>query len=201
MLKLCSKMMLVVFFSSSVYAQMTLNLCQNVGRATTTDQKSMSHAIAKGYLGLKDENILTAGTSEYVSWKLNQKGCLADIVHYALVTVVERKGEEVCETTLDLHTKDYFVDRTEFEREFKPRNVKKTCALPEGELAERINKCDSMGACPRSREGMLTRDILNGCACTFLYDRLDFEEVSDVYSEFFNPNISFDKPEGLNTPF
>lgn len=175
--------------------------CENVGRATTTDQKSMSNAISLGYLGLDEENILRAGTSGYFSWKENQKGCLADVLHFTVVTVLEKKGEEVCETTLDLHTKDYFVDRTDFEREYKPRNVETTCFAPTGELKERMDKCEAMPACPKSRDGLLVRDIDNNCDCSFYYDRLKFDDVSDQYLEFFNPWKEFKKPEGFTSLF
>jgi len=177
------------------------NLCSNIGRAITTDQKSMSNAISLGYLGLSEENVLRAGTSEYVSWKENQKGCLADVVHFAKVTVLEKRGEEVCETSLDLHTKDYFVDRTEYEREYKPRNVESTCFAPTGELKEKINQCEAMAACPKSRDGLLVRDIDNNCECSFFYDRIQFEDVGEEYEGFFNPVMDFGKPVGVRSLF
>lgn len=192
---------LIVFSALFFVSSFAGELCSNVGRATTTDQKSMSNAIALGFLNIKEENIYNAKTENYVSWKVNQEGCLADIIHYAKVSVLERRGNDVCETVLDLHTKDYFSGRVSFEREYKPRNVETNCFTPEGELANTISKCEAMPKCPMTRDGLQTRDIFNNCECSFLYDKLDFEDVVEFYEGFFNPEREFKKPEGLSSPF
>jgi|GEM_PF-3118536 len=188
----------LTILSNSSFAELN---CSQFGRATTSDQKSMSNAIALGFLSLDESKVLSAGTTDYTSWKGKQVSCLADVIHYAKVEILEKRNNQVCTTTLDLHTKDYFAGRQTFEREYKPRNVETICEAPSADIAQKMLLCEMKGPCPRTRDGIQNRDIFNDCECSYFEERISFVDTADIYADFFNPEVSFDKPEELSSPF
>lgn len=202
-------MKLLTYFSHAnfIFALLfTLNLqandCSHVGRATTTDQKSMAHAIAFKYLGLKNSEVIRMEVSQYVSWKTNQEMCLADVIHYARIKVEAKDGaNRRCITELDLHTKDYFVGQIEYGREYKARNVETACFEESEVQANQRRACEEMSACPIKRDGVLIRDLYNNCECSYILDLVDYENVQDLYEGFFSPQNEFKKPENLQSPF
>jgi hypothetical protein len=178
------------------------NDCSHVGRATTTDQKSMAHAIAFKYLGLKTSEVIRMETSQYVSWKTNQEMCLADVIHYARVRVEARDGVgRRCITELNLHTKDYFVGQVEYSREYKARDVETNCFEENVEQSAQRLACESMPKCPVKRDGVRVRDLYNNCECSYVLDLVDFEDVTELYEGFFSPQNEFNKPQNLQSPF
>lgn len=187
-----------LFFNSNLFA----NDCSHVGRATTTDQKSMAHAIAFKYLGLKTKDVIRMETSQYVSWKTNQEMCLADVIHYARVTVEAKDGAgRRCVTSLNLHTKDYFVGQVEYSREYKARDVETDCFEESEAQANQRLKCEAMPACPIKRDGVRVRDLNKNCECSYVLDLVDYEDVTKIYEGFFSPKKEFNKPENLESPF
>ncbi len=201
--KEASKSLLVTaLLALSLAAPAQTNDCSFMGRATTTDQKSMAYDIAFKYLGLQGSQVIRMQTSDYVSWKSMQVQCLANIIHYARVSVESRDGQgRRCLTELDLHTKDYFVAQLEYNREYKARNVETTCFKEDAEQSQQRLQCDQMPKCPTKRDGLQVRDLYNNCECSYVLDLVDYEEVSEDYEDFYNPNRPFKKPEGLQSPF
>ncbi|MCF8060563.1 MAG: hypothetical protein K9K67_14775 [Bacteriovoracaceae bacterium] len=190
-----------IFFSALLSPVFALE-CEHMARATTTDQKNMAFDIAFKFLQYSPEEIISMQTTEYVSWKSNQIGCLADVSHYAKVIVVKKDGPgKRCATELDLYAKDFFVAQINYIRDYKPRNTKTICyEESESEMASR-NKCEQMTACPRQRDGLLYRDITANCECRPLYNMVKFDEVSERYEGFYNPKKEFSKPADIEDLF
>jgi hypothetical protein len=195
--------LLAIFMAFSILSNVSASSdCDHMGRATTTDQKNMALDVALKFLGLEEKNILKMEVSNYASWKSIQVMCLADIVHFANVEIENRDGEgRRCVTTMDLHTKDFFVAQLEYNREYKARNVQTNCFDENQSQRESVNQCDSMSQCPRKRDGTLYRDIYDSCSCKYITEMIQFDDVQGLYEDFYNPEASFSKPEGLQSPF
>lgn len=195
--------LLAIFMAFSFIATVQAeNNCDNMGRATTTDQKNMALDIALKFLSLTQEDVLKMKVSNYASWKSIQVMCLADIVHFANVEVEKRDGEgRRCVTTLDLHTKDYFVAQLEYNREYKARNVQTNCFDEDENQQEQRNHCESMTQCPSRRDGKLHRDIYDNCKCKYITEMVQYTDVQADYEDFYNPSKPFSRPQGIQSPF
>ena len=195
--------LLAIFMAFSILSSVSAaNDCDHMGRATTTDQKAMALDIANKFLSLSDDQILKMKVTNYESWKSIQVMCLADIVHFANIEVENRDGEgRRCVTTMDLHTKDYFVAQLEYNREYKPRNVQTNCFDESQTQRNMVSQCDSMSQCPRKRDGTLYRDIYDNCSCKYITEMVQYIDVQSLYEDFYNPEAKFSKPESINSPF
>lgn len=180
------------------------NNCSHIGRATVTDQKGMAVATALRGLGIKQDSIIYLESSDYVSWKGEQKGCLANILHKTKIKVIYKTAiHSRCETTLDLHTKDHFLsaDDEGSLREYKMRNLEESCYDENEEMIAQTNRCDSQEKCPLVDSVRLVKDYYDNCNCKSFLDTVRTEDTGDTYKDFFNPNKSYLKPESINSPF
>ena len=184
--------------SLSLYSQD----CSRVARATSADQKKMAMDVTFLYLGEDARDIIEINVDDYVSWKENQKGCLADVLHYAKINVVVKKAQgSRCTISLELHAKDYFVSSENFEREYKPRNVTRTCQ-DETLVQEEIRlKCDQQKACPFNNDIRLFRQYDENCSCVLFDKLIKFVNVQDQYKDFFSPEVDFNRPEDIPDMF
>ena len=190
----------LVLISSYTYANQA-SQCHKVQRATTFDQKTMATDVAQYFLGITSNNIITITVDNYVSWKGKQVDCLANVFHYGDILVLEEDNGYICRTDLSLHTKDSFVEKADFVRDYKPRNVIKNCFEPNLEMALAMKTCNSMPACPRIEGVSYKRDIFDSCKCKSLDDRVKYENVQADYVNFFDPANKFTKPASIETAF
>ncbi len=196
------KSLLISILLSALFSPTFATECENMGRATTTDQKNMAFDIAFKFLEYSQKEIISLETEDYVSWKVNQIGCMADIVHYAKIRVVKKNGPgKRCVTELDLYTKDFFVAQINYTRDYKPRNVVTDCYEENTEEQIARNKCEQMTACPRAEGGTLYRDISANCECRHTYDFVQYEDTLDLYDNFYSPKREFSKPPGVEDLF
>lgn len=194
--------LLAIFVAFSMIANVYATSCDHMGRATTTDQKAMAIDIALKFLELPEKDVLKMKVTEYSSWKAMQIQCLADIVHFAKVEIENRdKDGHRCITTVDLHTKDYFVAQLEYNREYKARNVKVECFREDEQQRQARVQCDAMSKCPSQRDAMLYRDIYDNCSCKYFTEMIQYDDVQELYEDFYNPSKPFSKPESIESPF
>lgn len=197
-LALITAMLINLFATTKAVA----NDCEFMGRATTTDQKKMVLDITYKFFELEVEDVLALSIDNYVSWKLNQLNCLADIGHYALVTIESiNANEERCTTVLDVYAKDNFVLQFEYWRDYKPRNIQKNCVAETEEQAEMRKACEAKPTCFGPNGEVITKDIYDNCSCKFPEDIIKYEEVQDQYEDFYSKRKSFKKPDYINSPF
>lgn len=190
-------LILLPFLIWSTFAQD----CSSFGRAVITDQKNMASDVALGYLGLDQSQVTKLQVSNYASWKENQRGCLANVIHYAKVLVETKQGNERCTTTLDLHTKDDFTSSVQFEREYKARNAETVCSTETEAEANISALCQSTPSCPREGGVKLVKDYEDNCGCKYFEDIIAYEDTGDQYDNFFGILNLVKKPEGLYSPF
>jgi hypothetical protein len=172
--------------------------CGQYSRAVVTDQKNMATDVALQYLQVDKEKVTRLEVKDYVSWKENQKGCLADVIHYAKIEIDTIEGEKRCSTTMDLHTKDDFTSSVQFEREYKVRNVQKEC---EEQTATQALQCQQTPRCPREGGSRLVKDYQDECKCKFFDQIVLFEDTGDLYDNFFSVLNLIKKPAELFSPF
>lgn len=192
---------LIAFLILSVSLSSQAHICDDIVRAVTTDQKDMVMAVTLNpqALGLSPFAIYSMEMTNYVSWKENQVGCLADVLHRADIEVKSVKGPQLCTTKMTLHRKDEFVSGNGA-AVYKIRERQDNCTAPSPEERTNINKCAAV-ACPYVGENPTFPDFKGNCECKFFDEVIQLEEEWQKYEDFYNPEKSFAKPEGVESPF
>lgn len=196
-----SKLFSLALFIAFAF-QVNAQDCSNMGRAIVTDQKNMSFDMTFKYFQADYRKLISLGTSDYVSWKGEQVGCLANVGHFAVFKLVT-KGEagQRCESTVDVYALDHFVHTTTFEREYKPRNLEENCRPETPEEAAITAKCEALPQCPRVDNNIQIRDYNDDCACKFVPDMISFDDQVGAYEDFFNPKKEFPRPDSIDDLF
>lgn len=192
---------LIFSFILAASFQTQAHICDDVVRAVTTDQKSMVMALTlnPGALNLSPFDVYSMQITDYVSWKENQKGCLADVLHRATVEVQSINNLQICTTKLTLHRKDEFVSG-DGAAVYKIRDRQDSCVNPSLEQGAKIAQCQAV-ACPYVGESPTFADHRDNCTCKFFDELIQFEEEWPKYEDFYNPEKPFAKPEGVESPF
>lgn len=177
------------------------HICDSVVRAVNTDQKSMVMGVTlnPAALNLWPENVYGMRIDGYVSWKEMQKGCLADVLHRADVEIQYLQADQLCTSRMVLHRKDEFVSG-DAAAVYKIRDRNDSCVAPSTEQTATIQQCRAT-TCPYVGDSPTFADFQDNCVCKIFDDMIQFKDESPKYENFYDPALSFSKPEGIETPF
>ena len=176
--------------------------CDQWARAVNTDQKTMVMDVvfSPEALHLNIRQIYSVHINNYVSWRGEQRGCVANIFHRANLEVesLEAQGQ-LCTHRLTIHRFDQFLTLPS-ESEYKIRDYQKVCSSLTSAQLDVVGSC-MVRQCPTAGNVRTYPDYTDNCECKVFGDIIRFIDESAHYEDFFNPLIEFEKPEGVETPF
>jgi len=175
--------------------------CSSFSRAVVTDQKNMASDVALQYLQVDQQKVTHLEVRDYSSWKQNQKGCLADVIHYAQIVLELKKENTRCLMIMDLHTKDDFTSGAQFEREYKVRNITQECGQESPQQAAQAMSCEQAPKCERGAGAQIVKDYNDNCRCKYFEELTQLDDTGDLYDDFFNVLNLFKKPVDIISPF